>query len=254
VDSEVGYIIRNRNAWISDAFPRLGLRRWEHGRVIEYNLDKETIVVMPASIEQASSGIAILVIVFFAQALKEMGIPSLGLTHSLLLYAGYQFSSGSLYFGMAIILFTFLGSLSGACLIFYLTRSRYKKILATLLHYSLIKSEAMARARSILIKSSFVTISIGRSIPGLMLPTSILAGTLDFSISSFLTSVVVTLSLWVVVIVTIGTTSTYITPQINISPDRLILFLAPFIILGLLSGAVYMWKKNSRFQSGKNDA
>jgi membrane protein DedA with SNARE-associated domain len=209
---------------------------------------------MPASIGQATSGIAILVIVFIAQALKEMGIPSLGLTHSLLLYAGYQFSSGNPFFCMAIILFTFLGSLSGASLIFYLARSRYNKLLATLLHYSLIKSETMARARSILTKSSFVTVSIGRSIPGLMLPTSILAGTLDFSISNFLTSVVVTLSLWVIVIVTIGTTSTHIIPQINIAPDRLIIYLTPLIVLGVLSSAVYMWKKNTRFQSGKSDA
>ena len=207
---------------------------------------------MPASLAQASPGISILVIIFLAQALKEMGVPSFGLTHSLLLYAGYQFSSGSPYFGLAIILLTFLGSLCGASLIFHLARLKGDKFLAFLDRYGVVKPETLAKARSVLKSSSFMTISMGRSIPGLMLPTSILAGTLDFPISSFLSGVVVTLSLWVAVIVAMGTTFCHILPQIQISPDRLILFLGSLFVLGFLSGIVSMRKRNARVQYRKS--
>jgi membrane protein DedA with SNARE-associated domain len=198
---------------------------------------------MSTSIGQAYSGIAILVIVFFAQALKEMGLPSLGLTHSLLLYAGYQFSSGNPDFGMAIILFTFMGSLCGASLIFCLARFNGNKLLEVFDHFGIIKPKAMKRARLVLIKSSFVTISIGRSIPGLMLPTSILAGTLDFPIPGFYIGIVFTLSLWVIVIVKMGTTFSHFIPRAYILPERLIYFLIPPIGIGILSGVLYLQKR-----------
>jgi membrane protein DedA with SNARE-associated domain len=198
---------------------------------------------MPISFERTTSEVAILVIVFFAQALKEMGIPSFGLTHSLLLYAGYQFSSGSPYLGAAIVLSTFLGSLCGASLIFYLARLMGDKLLAKLDRFGLIKPEAMAKAKTRLTKISFVTISIGRSIPGLMVPTSILAGILDFPVSSFLTGIIVTLSLWVVAIVTTGSVFKFFIPKINLPPDHLLFFLGPLVIFGLLLGVLYLRKK-----------
>jgi membrane protein DedA with SNARE-associated domain len=198
------------------------------------------MIHMPASLVPASSGIAILVIVFLAQALKEMGIPSLGLTHSLLLYAGCQFSSGNPYFGSAIILFTFSGSLCGASLIFCLARRKGNKLQAWLDSYAVIKPDAMARARRVLTTCSLLTISMGRSIPGLMVPTSILASTLDFPVSSFFTGIIVTLSLWVAVIVTTGSTLDHFIPQINISPVSLLGFLVPIIGVGVIFGVLYM--------------
>ena len=97
---------------------------------------------MSGHIVLESSKVTILVIIFLAQALKEMGIPSLGLSHSLLLYAGYLFSSGNPYFGGLIIIFTFLGSFCGAFLVFYLSRWRGDQLLAGMVHYGVIKPES----------------------------------------------------------------------------------------------------------------
>jgi membrane protein DedA with SNARE-associated domain len=219
---------------------------------LKSNQKKETLFIKPAGIEQISSGLALLVIVFIAQVLKEMGIPSFGLTHSILLYAGYQFSSGSIYLGVAVILFIFLGSLCGASLIFQLGRLKGKKLLSKLEHHNLIKPEARLRAGNILTRSSFITISIGRSIPGLMLPSSILAGIRDMPVSSFLLGVIVPLSLWVSLIVTMGSTFNYFLPHIYIPPSRLLTFLWPFIAIILPAAAVYMWKRIADSQNGKD--
>ena len=207
---------------------------------------------MPAGIEQVSSGLTLLVIVFIAQALKEMGIPSFGLTHSILLYTGYQFSIGNIYICVAVILFIFLGSLCGASLIFQLGRLKGKKLLSKLEHYNLIKPEARLRTGNILTRSSFITISIGRSIPGLMLPTSLLAGILDIPVPSFLLGIIVPLSLWVSLIVTMGSSFNYFLPHLSIPPDRLLTFLWPFIAIILPTTVLYMWKRIADSQNRKD--
>jgi hypothetical protein len=60
---------------------------------------------MSGGTEQASVIFAILLLAFFAQALKEIGIPSPGVTQSFLVYAGYQFSHGGFYLGLFFLLF-----------------------------------------------------------------------------------------------------------------------------------------------------
>jgi len=60
---------------------------------------------MPASIGQPPGIVAVILFpAFFAQALKEIGIPFPGLTQSLLVYAGYQFSGAGFFFGIGIVL------------------------------------------------------------------------------------------------------------------------------------------------------
>ena len=201
---------------------------------------------MTSHLYPIASEVAIIVVIFLAQALKELGIPSLGLTHSLLLYAGYQISVGNHPIAVAIILFTFLGSLCGAFLIFVLARRKSDWLLAWLSRHGLIKAEAVDQGRRILTASSFGTVAIGRSLPGMMLPTSIAAGIMDFSIHAFLSGIVITLSIWVAFIVAMGTTLNYFIPQINISSTSLIGF--PLIILagGLFLVAFFFRIRKSR--------
>ena len=203
---------------------------------------------MPASIDQGSVIVAILLLAFFAQALKEIGIPSPGLTQSLLLYAGYQFTCGGLHFGIGIILSTFFGSLCGANLIFCLAKFGGNKILAKLERYVVISPEAMEKARNKITTYSFIAVSVGRSIPGLMVPTSIVAGTLKMPIGKFLMGIVVPLSLWIVVITTLGGTFGHFTPQIEFSPNRFLFLPGVLITFSALTGIVCVWKKNSRSQ------
>jgi membrane protein DedA with SNARE-associated domain len=203
---------------------------------------------MPGNIVLESSKITILVIIFLAQALKEMGIPSLGLSHSLLLYAGYLFSTGNPYFGSLIVIFTFLGSFCGAFLVFYLARWRGDQLLAGMVRCGVINPESILKARRVLTTSSSLTISIGRTIPGLMVPTSILAGILDFTISSFLTGIVATLIIWVAVFVTMGTTMHFFVPHMILSPAHLLKFLGPFIVVGIFLGVLFTQQRKTNFR------
>jgi membrane protein DedA with SNARE-associated domain len=209
---------------------------------------------MTAHINPVDSEVALLAIIFLAQALKEMGIPSLGLTHTLLLYAGYQLSSGNPSFGIVIILLTFLGSLCGASTIFFLARWRGDRFLAWLSLHGTIKAEGLARTTRILKASSFVTISIGRSIPGLMLPTSIVAGILDFPIPVFFSGILLTLSIWMAVIVTMGSTLKNFIPKIYISPSLLISLLGPLIVVYIISAILFKRQKELKSRIGKSVA
>jgi membrane protein DedA with SNARE-associated domain len=194
---------------------------------------------MPVYIEQASVIVSILLLVFFAQVLKEIGIPSLGLTQSLLLYTGYLLSSGGLLFGVGIILSIFLGSICGAYLIFYLARCGGNKLLSKLGSYVFISSETMEKTRNLINTYSFMTISIGRFIPGLMAPTTIVAGTLKMPIGRFFMGIVFQLSLWMAILLILGGTFSHFTPQIDFSPNRFFLPLAAFIFLVTLASILY---------------
>jgi membrane protein DedA with SNARE-associated domain len=203
---------------------------------------------MPASIEHASVIIAILLLAFFAQALKEIGIPSPGLTQSLLLYAGYQFSRGEFIPGGGIILLTFLGSLCGAYLIFCLARFGGMKLLAKLNHYVAISPGSMEKARKTITTHSFLTVSVGRSIPGLMVPTSIVAGTLKMPVGKFLAGILLPLSLWIVVLTILGGSFGYFTPAIKLSPDRFLLPLGILVVISIASGIFYITKRIKQSQ------
>jgi membrane protein DedA with SNARE-associated domain len=194
--------------------------------------------------EQSSVIEVILLLAFFAQALKEIGIPSPGLTQGLLLYAGYQFSYGEIHIGMGIVLFSFLGSLSGAYLIYCLFRFGGHKLLARINHHVFISPKAMEKARNKVATNSLMTVLVGRSIPGLMVPTSIVAGTIKMPIGKFLMGIVLPLSLWMAILTTIGSSYGHFTPQIILSPNRFLLLLGALITFSVLTGIVILWKKN----------
>ncbi len=195
---------------------------------------------MPASIEQIPIVVVIILVAFFAQALKEIGIPSPGLTQSLLLYAGYQFSFGGIQFGTGIILFTFLGSLCGANLIFCLARFGSNRLLAKLNRYVLISPEGMEKARNKITKYSILAVSLGRSIPGLMVPISFVAGTLRMPIEKFLLGIILPLSLWIGVLTTMGGTLGHFTHPIELSPNHYIFPLAGLIGICTLTSILYI--------------
>jgi membrane protein DedA with SNARE-associated domain len=190
---------------------------------------------MAASLEQPPVIIAtILFLAFFAQALKELGIPSPGLTQSLLLYAGYQFSGDSLLFGTGIVLFTFMGSLSGACLVFCLAKFGGNRLLEKISIYS------------------FLTVTVGRSIPGLMVPTSIVAGTLKMPIRKFLVGIIFPLSLWIIFYTTLGRTLGHFVPKFRFNPGSLLILSGVLLTLGGLASMLYHKKLPTDLKSDEN--
>jgi membrane protein DedA with SNARE-associated domain len=200
---------------------------------------------MPANIEQAPVIIAILVLAFLAQALKEIGIPSPGLSQSLLVYAGYQIGRGGILFGTGIILSTFAGSLCGAYLIYCLARFGGTKLLAKIKRYTKFSPESMEKAGSTIKRHSSLTIALGRSIPGLMVPTSIVAGTLKMPVGKFLLGIIFPLTLWMVVLASVGGGIRNFTPQINLSPNQLLLPLGVLIAAGILVGILSMQRRRT---------
>ena len=173
---------------------------------------------------------------FLAQALKEIGIPSPGVTQGLLLYAGYQFARGGIQMGSGIIVFTFLGSFCGANLIFYLASLGGNPFLAKLERQGLIKREALEKARNKINTYSFMAVSVARSIPGLMVPTSIIAGTMRIPTGKFLAGITFPLTIWIVVITTLGGTFSNLMPPIGIPPNRLVFSLGAFFVVCSLAG------------------
>jgi membrane protein DedA with SNARE-associated domain len=205
---------------------------------------------MSGGTEQASVIFAILLLAFFAQALKEIGIPSPGVTQSFLVYAGYQFSHGGFYLGVGIILFTFLGSISGAYLIFNLASFGGERLLAKLNRDIGIRPEAMEKARNKITTYSLFTVSVGRSVPGLMAPTSIVAGTINMPKGIFLLGVIFPLSLWILVLTTLGGSFGHFVPQIILLPYQFLFPLGILLAFSILTGILYLRKGTRQAKEG----
>jgi membrane protein DedA with SNARE-associated domain len=203
---------------------------------------------MSSSFEQTSFIAAILLLAFFTQALKEMGIPSPGLTQSLLLFAGFQLSHGRFVFGIGIILFILWGSICGAFLIFHLAKFGGLKFLAKPKRFVSVSQESVEKARKIITAHSSITVAVGRSIPGMMVPTSIVAGMYHMPIGNFLVGILFPLSLWIIGITTIGGTFAYIVPQAKLSPNHFLIPLGVLIASGILSIIFIFQKWIRRFQ------
>jgi membrane protein DedA with SNARE-associated domain len=211
---------------------------------------------MPPSIGQPPGIVAaILFLAFFAQALKEIGIPSPGLTQSLLIYAGYQFSGGGFLYGGGIVLLTLAGSLSGAGLVFCLSKYGGSRVLERLIRYTVITPEAVEKARNKISAHSFLSVALGRSVPGLMVPTSIVAGTLKMPIRKFLTGIIFPLSIWIILLTSLGNTFGQYIPQFSYRPACLPVLLGALIALAaLLAGSLYHHRASTDLQSHKNKA
>lgn len=149
---------------------------------------------MHQGIQQAGFILFLLFVCFLAQALKEAGIPTFGLMHSMIIYAVFETSYGSIRVGATIILTALMGSLFGATLVFYLARSNSTRWLRYLPHFNPSRS---VKAAKILARSSFAAVTFSRLLPGMMLPVSLLAGTLKLPFRRFITGVLIQLTIWV---------------------------------------------------------
>jgi membrane protein DedA with SNARE-associated domain len=194
---------------------------------------------------------AMILVVFFAQVFKELGIPSPGLTQSLLFYAGYQFSHGGYFFGAIIILSTYLGSICGAGLIFHLARWGRNAVLEKYERWIVIRPEAIKKTMLRMENHSFITVVLGRSIPGMMVPTSIVAGSMRIPLGKFYSGIVFTLTLWIMGLTILGGTFGHITFQIDGWPNRAIIPVVIIMAAGILVGVALFrrkgWKINLSF-------
>ena len=171
-------------------------------------------------IQQYSSIVVILFLAFLFQALKEIGIPSPGMTQGFLVFAGVLISSGAMLFGLGIILFIFTGSLCGAFLIYHLGRLGTNIILEKLKHFARISPDAMEKAKNNVSKYSIITVSAGRSVPGMMVHTSIIAGTIKMPAGKFLAGILIPLSAWIALLTSLGASGSYFIHPMEVLPNK----------------------------------
>jgi len=153
-------------------------------------------------LDQAPVVTLLLVIAFAAQALKEIGVPSPGVTQGLLILAGNQLFHGNATLGSIIILLVLLGSLAGACSIYIAGRICGVKLLDKYGKYIRITPRVLEKARTR--RLSCPAMIMSRAIPGLMAATSLTAGTLRLSAGSFLVAVALSTLAWITILVGLG--------------------------------------------------
>jgi membrane protein DedA with SNARE-associated domain len=111
--------------------------------------------------------------------------------------------------------------------------------------------EAIDKARNKIVANSFLTVAIGRSIPGLMVPTSIVAGTLKMPIRKFLTGIIFPLSLWIILLTTLGGSFGHYMPQLRFNAGSFLILLGALVMLAILASAIYRKKAPSVLESDR---
>ena len=105
--------------------------------------------------------------------------------------------------------------------------------------------DSMEKAGNTIKRFSSLSVTIGRSIPGLMVPTSIVAGTLKMPAGKFLLGLVFPLTIWMVVLASVGGGIRNFSPQINLSPNQLLLPLGVLIAVGVLVGILSVRRRRT---------
>jgi membrane protein DedA with SNARE-associated domain len=132
------------------------------------------------------SDLAVVGTALVAQALKEVGVPSPGVTQGALVYAGYQVAGGHVLVGSTIIAAVYAGSLGGALSAYAIGRSvgtrlgnrpsRYLRLLST---------RNLERAKARLGTRALWAVAGGRMVPAIMAALSVVAGVMRMPVASF---------------------------------------------------------------------
>ena len=109
--------------------------------------------------------------------------------------------------------------------------------------------ESIQGATARLQSAAFLPVAIGRSIPGLMVPTSIASGTMRLPASKFLAGVGLSLVVWASVFVGLGAVSGPIVRQILPATEDFLLLLGLVAGGALILGAAYfLWSQRGKCQ------
>ncbi len=154
------------------------------------------------SVEQAD--FIIMGVAFVAQALKEWGIPSPGVTQSSLMYAGSQLTAGSLLTGVAIITAVFAGSLCGSSAIYWTGRIVGPGFISRFGKYLRITPEKLELFKAKVGNKATLAIMIGRFVPTVMAPLSVSAGMMRIPMLKYSAGIALAVLLWESLFVSVG--------------------------------------------------
>ena|GEM_PF-1899331 len=200
-------------------------------------------MILPVT-ELGITSTAIVVIAIVTQALKEIGIPFPGVTQSALIYAGYQLSFGDRFIALVIVMAILMGSISGSLFTYSMARFQGLKLVEKFGKYLRVTPQSLEQARNKLQPAAFLSVVVGRCIPGMMAPTSIASGIIRISISKFVAGVGLSVMVWAGAFITLGTLSGQIINQISPFIERMPLFLGLLAGGALTFGLAYLlWKR-----------
>ena len=146
-------------------------------------LNPVTDVIVMASFSPPETAIA--VTAFFAQTLKEWGIPSPGVTQGAMIFAGYKVASGDPIIGFSIAVATLLGFITGSTSLYLISRSAGPSLIRVFNKLLRLKPERLEEVKAKLNSTHWRAVMIGRFIPALMAPLTIVAGLVKFPLRSF---------------------------------------------------------------------
>jgi membrane protein DedA with SNARE-associated domain len=139
-----------------------------------------------------------------AQALKEVGIPSPGVTQTALVYAGYQMAHGDIGLGLAIVVAAFAGSLCGCTSAYAAGRYLGHGLLSHWGKSGFLSVERLEQAKDRLGTKAFLPVLVGRFFPALMAPLSVTAGTMRMPAGKFAAGIGVSMLLWAAFFLSLG--------------------------------------------------
>ena len=131
-----------------------------------------------------------------AQALKELGVPSPGVTQGALVYAGYQLAAGHHLSGALVIMAVYVGSLGGALLAFSFGRSLGAGLGRHRGGRLRLSARDLERAKARLGRGTPWAVTVGRMVPAIMAPLSLVAGMTGVRVTAFAAGVSVSTLAW----------------------------------------------------------
>jgi membrane protein DedA with SNARE-associated domain len=149
--------------------------------------------------------------------------------------------------GTSIVLTALLGSLAGAFFVYHIARSKGSKVVKYL---PVLDSTRFEKASKVLSRSSFPAVTLGRLLPGMMLPVSLVAGMMHFPLLSFMAGVFVQLCLWVLCFLFLGNTAEQIIPvPVLVSPSLIDRVIPVLLICGGIAVIVYLVNNKRSFHT-----
>jgi len=196
----------------------------------------------------------IVISALLAQALKEIGIPSPGVTQGALIYAGYQLAGGRLTTGSAIIAAVYAGSLAGALAAYAIGRSLGSGFATRPGRYLRLSARNLDRARERLGSGALWAVTVGRMVPAIMTPLSVVAGAARVPVPAFAGGVSLSTLAWAALLACLGAaggrTVETLVPTLNV-PVLVAAAAGSVLAAGLAS---LWWRSKQQAVGGRLDA
>jgi membrane protein DedA with SNARE-associated domain len=144
--------------------------------------------------------LAPLLLLFF----EEAGVPIIVPGDAILAYTGYGISkthSQSIFFATVIAL---MAIVAGSSILFFAARRWGQKLIASFGRFIFLKQSRIDKAEQMFKKYGAWTIIIGRHIPGMRIPITLLAGSSGIKYRTFIASTLVSTIAWVLLYLKLG--------------------------------------------------